>query len=273
MNSSTASVGASSQSGGQRLRHVARAELIKLLSLRSTWALLGSGAVVCLASASLSAIAIVAHDRTEGSPPSDFDAVSVSVVGVSTMVFLFAMVAVIQVTSELTTGLGRATFASVPRRPLIVMAKAAAFGAVAAPAAAVCAAMSVIISQAILATRGLNIDVLSGNAAQLVVGTGALAFAFGVFSQTLGWILRSTVGAAFALLALQGLLSSLVGLLLPRRVLLDVVPYLPAEAANAMTGADPSEAPLSGVAALAMTVLWCAAALALSIRVLRSRDV
>jgi ABC-2 type transport system permease protein len=252
------------------LGHVLRAEWIKLTSLRSTWALLISGAAFTLLSG-LARAATAAQAPTEGRPPEGFDAVAVSTTGVSTLAFLVAVVGVLQVTGEVTTGLGRTTFAAVPRRGLVVAAKAAVLGLLAAPVTAVSTAVTLVACQAVLGSRDLGVPVLSLDSAQVVVGAAGYAVAVGVFGQLSAWLLRSTIGAAFALLGLLTVLAPLLGLL-PAGLSTDVVPFLPGEAAAALLGADPTGASLSGVVAVPVTVAWCTVALLLASRVLRRRD-
>ncbi|MGY1694756.1 MULTISPECIES: hypothetical protein [unclassified Geodermatophilus] len=256
--------------GRLSLAHVLRAERIKLTSLRSTWALLAAGAAFTVL-AGLTSVSSVVWQDGEGPPPAGFDAVAATTTGVSTLAFLAAVVGILQVTGETTTGLSRVTFAAVPRRGLVVAAKAAALALLVAPVTAVATAVTFLAGQAVLGTRDLAVPVLSLDALQVVLGAAGYAVAVGVLGQVLAWLLRSTLGAAAALLGVLAVLAPLVGLL-PARVANDVVPFLPGEAAAALMGADPSGGSLSAAVAAPVTVAWCAAGLLLAGRVLRRRD-
>ncbi|MHA3836049.1 hypothetical protein ACXR8F_10060 [Terrabacter sp. AAH1] len=257
----------------QSLPLIARSELVKLTSLRSTWGLLAAGAAFTVLSGVSQAATLIYRAGAEPVPAPGFDAMAVSVNGVSTMAFLVGVLGVLQVTGELTTGLGRSTFATVPRRGRVVVAKAVATALLVAPVVAVTAVVTVAVSQTILSTQGMHAPLLSLDALQAIVGSAGYAVAVGVFGQTFGWLVRSTVGAAFSLLGLLGVLGSLVSLLLPEAVSNDLVPFLPGEAASALMGADASGASLPPSGAAPVTVVWCAIALALGVRLVRRRDV
>jgi hypothetical protein len=261
-----------SASRGLAPAHVVRAELIKLTSLRSTWGLLAAGAVFTLATGLFGAAGAVFQNDLEGAPQAGFDPVAVTVTGVSTLVFLVAMISVLQVTGEITTGLARSTFTAVPRRGLVVAGKTAALAVLAAPVVLAVTAATFVAGQLILDRGGLAVAVVSPDAVRVVLGAAGYAIAVGVYAALLAWLLRSTVGAAFALLGVLALLGPLVGLL-PARISNDIVPFLPGEAAAALMGADPTGASLSGVAALAVTLGWCVVALLGATRVARRRDI
>src|SRR5215469_6564694 len=105
---------------GYGFRDVARMEWIKLRTLRSTTWVLGAGMCWTVA------LGVVAGFNTRsatGDPTSNvlagtaFGQVVTGVLGVLTM------------TGEYSSGLIRATLAAVPRRPLVLWAKALVFGA------------------------------------------------------------------------------------------------------------------------------------------------
>src|SRR5436190_18304129 len=105
-----------------RFRHVARMEWIKLRTLRSVrWTLL-------FALAGMIGIGIAAGFNTRNP---EGDVTNNILVGGALGSVLFAVMGVLVMTSEYSSGTIRATLAAIPRHPLVLAAKAAVFGVVA----------------------------------------------------------------------------------------------------------------------------------------------
>src|SRR5689334_16743002 len=108
--------------GHYRFAHVARMEWIKLRSLRSTWwtlAITAAGAV---------AIAVAVGFNTKNAAG---DLTNNALAGIVPGLLFAGVLGVLVVTGEYTSGMIRATLAAIPRRPWVLAAKAAVFGAVA----------------------------------------------------------------------------------------------------------------------------------------------
>jgi ABC-2 type transport system permease protein len=101
---------------------VARSEWIKLRSLRSTWWSLA------FALAAAVGISIAAGAKTT---PDTVDVTNHLLVGISLGFLVTGVVGALVMSSEYSSGLIRGTLAAVPRRGLLLGAKAAVFGAVA----------------------------------------------------------------------------------------------------------------------------------------------
>ena len=108
--------------GHYRFRHVARMEWIKLRTLRSTWWTL----VLAAAGAIAMAIAIGLNTKNAAG-----DLTNNALAGVVPGLLLTGVLGVLVMTGEYSSGTIRATLAATPRRPLLLAAKAAVFGAVA----------------------------------------------------------------------------------------------------------------------------------------------
>src|ERR1700749_422192 len=105
--------------GRYGLRQAARMEWIKLRSLRSTWwtlAVTAAGTVGIGVAGGLNS-RNASEDRTNN-----------ALAGVVPGLLLAGALAVLTMTSEYTSGTIRATLAAIPRRPLVLAAKAAVFG-------------------------------------------------------------------------------------------------------------------------------------------------
>jgi ABC-2 type transport system permease protein len=108
--------------GHYRFRHVTRMEWIKLRSLRSTWwtlVITASGAV---------AMAVVIGFNTKNRSG---DLTSNALAGMVPGLLLTGVLGVLVMTGEYSSGMIHATLAAIPRRPLLLAAKAAVFGTVA----------------------------------------------------------------------------------------------------------------------------------------------
>ena len=105
--------------GHYRFRHVARMEWIKLRTLRSVrWTLL-------FALAGMIGIGIAAGFNTKNPRG---DVTNNILVGGALGSVLFAVLGVLVMTSEYSSGTIRATLAAIPKRPLVLAAKTATFG-------------------------------------------------------------------------------------------------------------------------------------------------
>jgi ABC-2 type transport system permease protein len=108
--------------GHYRFRHVARMEWIKLRTLRSTWWTL----VITAAGAAGIGVTVGVHTKNAAG-----DLTNNALAGIIPSLLLAGVLGVLAMTSEYTSGMIRPTLAATPRRPLLLAAKAAVFGAVA----------------------------------------------------------------------------------------------------------------------------------------------
>ena len=105
-------------------------EWIKLRSVRSTWWTLLVFAAGMIGLAIL--VMIHQHWATMSAPDrASFDPTDDGFAGLSIGQLALGVLGVLVITTEYSSGMIRATLAAVPRRPLLLAAKAAVFGAVA----------------------------------------------------------------------------------------------------------------------------------------------
>ena len=97
------------------------------------------------------------------------------------------------------------------------------------------------------------------------------AVGWGLLGQSLGWILRSAVGAAFALLGLMFVLPMLVALL-PGSVADTVLPLMASEAGSAMMRIDQTGPGLAPPLAALVWIAWIVTGLVASTVTVRRRD-
>jgi len=160
--------------GRYGFRHVARMEWVKLRSLRSTWWTL----VITV----VGAIGIgvpVGHSTRNAAG----DLTNNALAGIIPALLLTSVLGTVTMTSEYSSGMIRSTLAAAPRRPLLLAAKAAVFGA-----------LALVVGEA---------------ASFIAFFAGGAALRHGIAAPTLGepGVLRAVVlsGTSFCLIGLLGL--------------------------------------------------------------------
>jgi ABC-2 type transport system permease protein len=175
---------------GYGFRDVARMEWIKLRSLRSVrWALLGG----MTATVVLGAVAGYNTRSAAGDPTSNVLA------GVILGQVVTGLLGVLAMTSEYSSGLIRVTFAAVPRRPLVLAAKALVFGLTCLAAGEIAVFASFALGTAALRPSVPHPSLADGSVLRAVVMTGAYLALTGLTGLGAGAILRHGAAAAGAL--------------------------------------------------------------------------
>jgi ABC-2 type transport system permease protein len=178
--------------GRYGLAQAARMEWIKLRSLRSTWWALaitvagtvGIGVAVGLSSRNASA-----------------DLTNNALAGVVPGLLLTGALGVLTMTSEYSSGSIRVTLAAVPRRPLLLAAKAAVFGAVTLVIGEAASFIAFLAAAATL-RHGIAAPTLSQpGVLRAVVLSGAAFCLIGLLGLGLGAIIRHSAAAVGVLVA------------------------------------------------------------------------
>ena len=179
-----------------RFRDVARMEWIKLRSVRSTWWLLAASFAVMVGAGA----AVGAGYRHHTPTATVAQIVDNSLSGAVIVQLLLGALGTLAVTGEYSTGTVRATLAAIPRRHLVLAAKATVFGSlalavgIAGSVAAFLATQAAVAGTAIPAASLADPDVL-----RPVLLTGAYVAVMGLIGMGLGTIVRHT-GAAIGIL-------------------------------------------------------------------------
>jgi len=201
--------------GRYRFRHVARMEWIKLRTLRSVkWALL-------IALAAMIGIGILAGHNTVNPHG---DVTNNILAGGALGSLVFAVLGVLVMTSEYSSGTIRATLAAIPRRPLALAAKALVFGAVALAAGEV-ATFAGFLAGAAFVRNGVPHPALSQpTVLRAVAMSGAYLCLVGLIGLAIGVIVRHGAAAIAVLVAavfaapLAGLARTPAGQFLPELI-------------------------------------------------------
>jgi ABC-2 type transport system permease protein len=193
-----------------------RSEWTKLRSVRSTGFSLLAMAVIALGLMSLIAWATMnrwprleAGDRLElAAHP--LEVILVRPVFVSQLVV--AVLGVMVISAEYTTGMIRSTLQAQPRRLTVLTAKVAVFAALMLVVGEVLSFAAFFVGRPIIAS---HIPVALGDpgVTRAVLGAGLYVALLGLFALAFGAILRHTAGAITAVLGIVLILSNLTGLL------------------------------------------------------------
>jgi ABC-2 type transport system permease protein len=192
-------------------------------------------------------------------------------------VLLAGALGVVTMTSEYSSGTIRATLAAVPRRPLVLAAKAAVFAAVTLIVGEVASFLAFFAATATL-RHGLTAPALGDpGVLQAVVLTGAACCLIGLLGLGLGAIIRHSAAAVGVLVAGVYVVVQVIGFIAH-----SAAPYMPililgnslSTTEPVTCGTDPASCPdfLSAWAGLGVLSLYAAIALALGGWLLARRD-
>ncbi len=239
---------------------VARMEWIKLRSLRATTWVLGAGMFVTVA------LGVVAGFNTRsraGDPTSNVLA------GIVVGQVITGVLGVLAMTGEYSCGMIRLTLAAVPRRPMVLWAKAAVFGLVTLALGELTAFASFFLGIAVLRSSVPHPSLSQGSVLRAVLMAGAYLALIGVTGLGIGAIVRHSA-AAVATLA-GGLFVLPIGTGLAARGTGRLMPEL--IAGNSLAAVKPVPGfTWSPWLELAITALYPAAALAVGCWLLVRRD-
>jgi ABC-2 type transport system permease protein len=250
---------------------VAFSEWTKLHSLRSTrWSLLA--AVVlgiglpCLFAAVTSSHwgSMSPHERADRHP------LDIALAGVNVAQLAIAVLGVLVITGEYSTGMIRASFTAVPKRLPVLWAKAGVFAVVTFALMLPTVVIAFFASQAILSKHDiLQISFTHPGVARSIVGGAGYLVLLGILALSIGAIVRNTAGGIATFAAIFFVIPPLMNVL-PASWNHAISPYLPDAAGRTMfsltTGSD-SLHPWPGFALfLGYTVLALAIAAVLLVR-------
>ena len=199
-----------------RFRNVAAMEWIKLRSLRSMrWVLIGGMAATV-------AFGVITGYNTRSVTS---DPTSNVLAGVIIGQVITGVLGVLAITSEYSSGLIRVTFAAVPRRPLVLAAKACVFGALCLVAGEIAVFASFAGGIAALRPSVPNPSLSDPAVLRAVAMTGAYLALTGLTGLGIGAIIRHSgaavgilVGGLFVLPILTGAASLGVAKFLPELI-------------------------------------------------------
>ena len=257
---------------------VLRGEWIKLLSLRSTWWTLAA-TVALITGVSLAvawSLDSMAADPATAAGIGQVHGAELVSGGFQMGMLTIAVLGVLLITGEYSTGMIRSTLAAVPTRVPVLIAKAVALVAVTVLVASTSIALSYVVTAPLLADHDLVPALDDGRTWQVFGGTVYFLVAAALFALGVGTILRSSAGAITVSLTVLLLLPGVLSF-----ISLDwvetVVDYLPLPASGAFLGGGEDSLSSAGGGLTAVTGVLVIAAYAVvplvaGAVVLRRRD-
>ena len=245
---------------------VIHSEWVKLRSVRSSWIVLGATVLAIAAVGLLVSYVTGAHWSTmTASSRADFNPVNQDLIGVTLAELTVGVLGVLAAAGEYSAGMIRATFAAVPRRIPVLLAKAGVLAAVTFAVCLVTVLITFLAGQAMLGPHGISLS--HPGALRAVTGAALYLTVVAVIGVGLGFLIRSVAGG----------IATLIGVLLVLPIIMAALPgrgsqaldrYLPSMAGRAlfiMNGGDAMLSPWKGfgIFLLYAVVVMAAAALAL----------
>lgn len=248
---------------------VLRSEFCKLRSVRSTlWILVATVACDVVVAA---VIAAFVPTRLSSQEKPTLDPVRVSLGGLHISQITVGALGVLIITSEYGTGMIRATLAAVPRRRVVLAAKATVLTTTALLVGTVASFAAYFAFQAFRSGDSLKTSLGDPGVLRAVFGGGLYVTILGLLGLGLGAVIRSSAGsiaALFSLLFVPPLLTDL----LPQSWQTTITPYVPMEAGGEVFIAVQRGAGLSAWTGFGVLCLYAVVALATGFLLINHRD-
>lgn len=220
---------------------VLRSESVKFWSLRSTYWSIGVAIVsmVLLSLLMAAAASAVSSDGSLAPEEVGLDGTLVIGVGYSMSQLVIAVLGVLMISGEYSTGMIRSSFAAVPSRLPVLAAKAILIAVVSFVVGVVGVALSYVVTMPLLADAGGAADLGDPDTLRMFWGTGLYLAAVGVFALAIGALLRHSAGAIATVLGILLLLPTIFTLAMNwLDWLQDLYPYLPTTAGERIVAVD-----------------------------------
>ncbi len=222
---------------------VMRGEWIKLLSLRSTWWVLGSTVAIMalLALGVASSLDSLMADPLMAQAFSNANGAALVSSGFQLGMVTIAVLGALIVTGEYSTGMIRSTFAAVPTRAPVLLAKAIALTVLTTAVAVVGIAVSYLTTMGMLSPYHLVPALDHAETWRIFAGTAYCLVAAALFSLGVGTLLRSTAATVTVALTVLLLLPGILGFINIHWVQ-TFVRYLPMPASQSfLPSGDPNQ--------------------------------
>jgi ABC-2 type transport system permease protein len=228
--------------------HDMLAEWTKIRSVRSTLWTLIIAVIVIIGFTALISWVVVANWNGPQAGPRDARAISdpTSIIyGVAIYLgqLAIAVLGVLVVTTEYSTGVIRASLLAVPKRYTMLAAKVAVFTLLMLLLAEIMAFGSFFVGAAILHSH-VSVSLNGHDVLRATFGAGLYLVAFGLFALAIGLLVRHTAGAISIAVGVAFVLPILTGLLPNTSFFNHLNAYLPAQAGSQVYLVRPTGVPL-----------------------------
>lgn len=222
---------------------VVRSEWIKLRSLRSTFWTLSSVVLLVVGFAALLSFSIpeasVLREQAPGAPLDGFTATAATT-GLTFAQLVVAVLGVLVIGGEFSTGMIRSSFAAVPRRFPVLAGKALMLFLVSFVVGLVSFAASWAIAVPVLSGKGYKAELFADSTLWSILGASVYLGLVAVFSLGLGTIIKASAGgiaAVVGVLFVLPIIANIVVSLIPdTKWLADAQHYLMSNAGGGMAG-------------------------------------
>ena len=257
------------------MRLALHAEWTKMWTVAgSLWLLLGTIASTVALSVAVTSV------MTCGAAGCGYDTTKLTLTGVALGQALVAILAVLVISREYSSGFIRSTLAAMPHRGTVLAAKAVTLTGVVAAAGTVAVLGSLLAGRLILPGHGFTTDrgypalsLADGPTLRATVGSILYLTLIALLSLGVATVVRdsaTSIGVVLGLLYLFPILSQAIGDPRWQRLLQQIGPMSAGLAIQATT--DLHSLPISPWAGLSVLAAWAAAALAAGALLLRLRD-
>ncbi len=221
--------------GRYRFSGALRSEWTKLRSVRSTaWCLLAT-VVAGLGIGILATASEASHWRhADFIDKALFDPTAISLTGLVFGQLAIGVLGVLTMSAEYGSGSIRATLAAIPRRPVVLAAKAVVFAVVALLVSEVVSFASFFVGQSILSGSTPTATLSGPDVARAVVGGGVYLTVLGLLALGLATVIRHTAGAITTFVSILLILPLIVSAF-PASIGHPIGRYLPATIGAEMT--------------------------------------
>jgi ABC-2 type transport system permease protein len=228
--------------GHYRFSGALRSEWTKLRSVRSTaWCVLAT-VVAGIGLGILATASEASHwQHADVVDKTLFDPTSLSLTGLAFGQLAIGVLGVLTISAEYGSGSIRATLAAIPRRPVVLGAKALVFGMAALVVSEAVSFTSFFVGQGILSGSTPTAALSDHDVLRAVVGGGVYLTLLGLFALGLATIIRHTAGVITTFVAIL-LILPLVDSALPAKIGWPIGRYLPATIGSAMMSSTPQGA-------------------------------
>lgn len=205
---------------------VLRSEWVKTWTLRSTvWSL--AVAVILMAGTT----ALVAWGASTDPATADFSAAELIGPGGYFAQLTLAVLGVLTITGEYSTGQIRSTLVAVPRRTPALVAKAVVLAAVAAVTTLIGVVAATLVGMPWHDDLGVTLDLSDGETLRILGGMPLLMIGIALFAFAIGALVRNSPGALAIVLGLLLVVENVVAAI-PLAFFDRIEPFLPSSAGN-----------------------------------------
>jgi ABC-2 type transport system permease protein len=250
------------------LRHVLRAELVKLTTLRSTWVTL---TVTLLGALGVTVLVCASAGHHQAGWYQGFDPTNQSLIGLAIGTLALGVLGVMAATGEYATGTIRSTLAAAPRRPLLLLGKVLVVAAAALAVGEVLSFGCFWLGQAVLHGGGApTAAIAQPGVLRAVLLSGAFLALLGLLGLGLGVIVRHTAGAIGTYVAVTFLIPLLISRLPSQPARFTPLPML----ASSVSAVVPNNggAQVSVPEAMVLMTIYSAAVLVIAAAMIARRD-